>query len=369
MNGAADLTVTVRDVARHAAVSSGTVSRVLNDEDSVAEDLRARVLRAVEDLGYVHASRRRKTVTTSEVGFLLVVRDIEEGRGHLGAFWADILFGAEQTARDYGSRVIFRALHGLDQFPDSAREQIADLKLRTALLVGPAPARTVQVLRESGVRLVLVDNAIPGEADTAVLSDNFYGISMAVDHLARLGHRDIAFIGGPPHPGQPGTNAIYSIWWRALGFRTAMQEHGLPVRPNLIESCDLTAQGGAAAVRRLLRAGRFTAVVAANDPTAAGVMQALAAAGVAVPAQVSVVGYDDDPSVHTEPALTTVRVDTQALARLAMRFAVDVVNSASPQPMTCTLPGQLVIRDSAAPPPANPSTPVPDPDDEGVHLA
>jgi DNA-binding LacI/PurR family transcriptional regulator len=360
MNGAADLTVTVRDVARHAAVSSGTVSRVLNDEDGVAEELRARVLHAVEHLGYVHTSRRRKTAAASEIGFLLVVRDIEEGRPHLGPFWADILFGAEQAARDSGSRVIFRALHGLDKFPDSARKQIADLKLRGALLAGPAPARTVQVLREAGIRLVLVDNAIPGEADTAVLSDNFYGISMAIDHLVALGHRDIAFVGGPPHPGQPGSNAIHSIWWRALGFRTAMREHDLPVRPGLVEGCDLTAQGGAAAARRLLRSGRFTAVVAANDPTAAGVMQALSAAGIRVPAEVSVAGYDDDPSVHTEPALTTVRVDTQALARLAMRLAVDAVNSVAPQPMTCTLPGHLIIRDSTGPAPATRSITTPD---------
>jgi LacI family transcriptional regulator len=358
------MAVTVRDVARHARVSSGTVSRVLNDHAGVDGELRARVLQAVEHLGYVHAPARR-AAAVSEIGFLLIVRGVEENRTSMARFWADILFSAEQTARDLGARVVFRALHGLDEDPESARDQIADLKLRGALLVGPATAATVRALHSTGVRLVLVDNAIAGSPDAAVLSDNFYGTWQLVDHLVGLGHRDIAFIGGPPEPGRQGSNAIHSIWWRALGFRTAMREHGLQVRPELVEGSDLTAQSGAAAARRLLQSGRFTAVIVANDPTAAGVMQALSSAGIRVPAQVSVVGYDDDPSVHTEPALTTVHVDTQALARLAMRLAVDTVNSATPRPITCTMPVRLVVRDSAGPPPAT----IPNSDDKGVLLS
>lgn len=347
------MAVTVRDIARHAQVSSGTVSRVLNDHAGVDEQLKARVLRAVEHLGYVHGPSRRPAAI-SEIGFLLMVRSVEESRGHVDRFWADILFSAERAARDVGARVVFRALHGLDEAPESVRDQVADLRLRGALLVGPAPAATVQALREAGVKLVLVDNAIGGSPDAAVLSDNFYGTRQLVEHLVGLGHRDIAFIGGPPEPGHPGSNAIYSIWWRALGYQTAMREHGLQVRPDLIEACDLTQQGGAAATRRLLDTARFTAVVAANDPTAAGVIQALSRAGIGVPGQVSVVGFDDSPAVHTDPALTTVHVDTHAMAQLAMRLVIDATKSNTPHPVTCTIPVTLIVRDSAGPPPGKP---------------
>lgn len=362
------MAVTVRDVARHARVSSGTVSRVLNDHDGVDDELKARVLQSVEHLGYVHGPSRRPSAV-SEIGFLLIVRGVEESRTHVDRFWADILFTAEQTARDFGVRVVFRALHGLDEAPESVRDQVADLRLRGALLVGPAAAATAQALRETGVKLVLVDNAIAGSPDAAVLSDNFYGARQLVDHLVGLGHRDIAFIGGPPEAGRPGSNAIHSIWWRALGYRTAMQEHGLEVRPELIEACDLTQPGGAAATRRLLRTARFTAVVAANDPTAAGVIQALSRAGIGVPDQVSVVGFDDSPAVHTEPALTTVHVDTQAMAQLAMRLVIDAVKPTSHHPMTCTIPVTLVVRDSAGPPPSTPSTPISSLNDEGDYPA
>jgi len=352
--------VTVRDVAHHARVSSGTVSRVLNGLDGVDEKLKARVLLAVQQLGYVHVPVRR-SAPVSEIGFLLIVRDVEESRSQVARFWADVLFGAEQAARESGTRIVFRALHGLDDAPESALEQLADLRLRAALLVGPATARTVGALREAGLSLVLVDNAIGGSQVAAVLSDNFFGTTQLVDHLVALGHRDIAFIGGPAEPGRPGTNAIHSIWWRALGFRTALEQHGLPVRPELIEGCDLTQAGGAEATRRLLNAGRFTAVVAANDPTAAGVMLALAGAGISVPDQVSVVGFDDDPAVHTEPALTTAHVDTQAMAELAVRLAMDSLAGAAvgAPHMTCTLPVHLVIRNSTGPPPETPMTLIP----------
>ncbi|MBO0834660.1 MAG: LacI family DNA-binding transcriptional regulator, partial [Actinobacteria bacterium] len=338
--------VTVRDVARHAQVSSGTVSRVLNGQDGVDEALRARVLSSVQELGYVHVPARR-SAPVSEIGFLLIVRDVEESRSQVARFWAETLFGAEQAARRTGTRIVFRALHRLDDAPESALEQVADLRLRGALLVGPATARTVAALREAGVSLVLVDNAIAGSQVAAVLSDNFYGTIQLVDHLVALGHRDIAFIGGPAEPDRPGTNAIHSIWWRALGFRTALQEHGLTVRPELIEGCDLTPAGGAAATRRLLHVGGFTAVVAANDPTAVGVMQALASAGITVPEQMSVVGFDDDPAVHTEPALTTAHVDTRAMAELAVQLAIDALAGAPP--VTCTVPVSLVIRNSTGP--------------------
>ena len=341
--------VSVRDIARQAGVSSGTVSRVLNGHPGVNAEMRERVLSVADALGYERPASQRPAL--GEAGFLLVVRDIEEDRPQMASFWADVLYGAELEARSVGARLVFRALHGLDRDPRSVVEQVKDLNLSAAVLVGPAPAEAVAALRRPSLPLVLVDNTLPDHTGHAVMSDNFGGTRAVVEHLVALGHRQIAFIGGPMQPGRPGTNAILSIWWRALGYRTALEEHGLAVRPELLENCDLTVAGGAEAAKRLLDGPPFTAVVAANDPTAVGVLQMFKERGVAVPADISVVGFDDDPSYHVAPRLTTVHVDTHAMGAAAVRLLADGFNGSTPAPMVCTLPVQLVVRASSGPAP------------------
>lgn len=337
--------VSVRDIARHAGVSSGTVSRVLNGHRGVNEDMRERVLHAADSLGYERPTSPRRAL--GEAGFLLVVREVEEDRPQVASFWAEVLYGAELEARSVGARLVFRALHMLDRDPRSVVEQVRDLNLSAAVLVGPAPAESVAALRRPNLSLVLVDNALPDHSGPAVLSDNFAGARAAVDHLVSLGHRQIAFIGGPTLPGRPGTNAIHSIWWRALGYRTALEDHGIAVRPEHMENCDLTVSGGAEAAKRLLDGPPFTAIVAANDPTAVGVLQTLNETSVTVPGDVSVVGFDDDLSYHVTPRLTTVHVDTQGMGAAAVRLLVDAFNNPPPSPMVCTLPVQLVVRASS----------------------
>jgi LacI family transcriptional regulator len=226
---------------------------------------------------------------------------------------------------------------------------VKDLNLSAAILVGPAPTEAVAALRRPNLPLVLVDNTLTDHTGHAVMSDNFGGTRAAVEHLVALGHRQIAFVGGPMQPGRPGTNAIHSIWWRALGYRTALEEHGIAVRPELLENCDLTVAGGAEAAKRLLDGPPLTAVVAANDPTAVGVLQMFKERGVAVPGDISVVGYDDDPSYHVTPRLTTVHVDTHGMGAAAVRLLADGFNGSTPAPMVCTLPVQLVVRASSGP--------------------
>jgi LacI family transcriptional regulator len=282
----------------------------------------------------------------ASIGFLLTLRDAEASAPRIGAFWADILHGAEKYARGCGDDVVFRGLRGLETHPRFL-DQVADLRLDAALLVGPASDQTVAALTQQGTRVVLVDNAAPGSGCTAVLSDNFSGAIAAVNHLLDLGHRDIAFIGGPQLDGIPGSNRIYSIHWRALGYRTALRERGLDVRAELVESCDLTSEGGGQAAQRLLDACRFTAVFCANDPTAYGVLRTLRERGLAVPSQISVVGFDDDIAYHSVPPLTTLRVPREEMGAAAVRALLD-------QPVqgdvTVILPVELVVRESTAPP-------------------
>lgn len=342
--------VTVRDVAQEAGVSNGTVSRVLNQAEGVDGDLRRRVLEAVRTLGYVPPRQRERVAAqrVGAIGFVLTLREVEEGTARIGPFWSDILHGAEEHVSSRGGHVIFRRLRERDS-PAQSVAQVAGVNVQSALLVGPTPAPVVRAMLAEGIRVVLVDNAIEGSDCVTVLSDNFQGALSATDHLLDLGHRDIAFIGGPTIDGVPGSNSIYSIHWRALGYRTALRERGAAVRPELAESCDLSPKGGAEATRRLLASGaRFTSIFCANDPTAVGAMTALREAGIAVPGQVSIVGFDDDAAVSTVPPLTTVRVRRESMGAVAARALLDEQPDSTP--VTITVPVDLVVRGSTAPP-------------------
>ncbi|RFA16900.1 hypothetical protein B7R22_02160 [Subtercola boreus] len=352
MNRGRKMTVTIRDVAAHAGVSSGTVSRVLNQEPGVNERLRGSVFDAVRQLGYVQRAAKPRLEPISEVGFFLVVLEGSEGRQGVAQFWADILFAVESHARKAGIRVVFRRLLDMEVDSASAADQISDLNLSSAFLVGPAPAEAALSLRRSGLRVILIDNAFPGWEGDAVLSDNFGGSYLVTQHLISLGHQNIAFIGGPRIDVIPGTNSVYSMAWRAMGYREALVANRLPLQPQLIENCNLTVKGASEAVRRLLDTKLpFTAIVASNDSTAVGAMQALEAAGVEVPASVSVVGFDDHPPATPHLPLTTLVVDTNAMGQVAVHVLKQILAEPSFPHQTATVPVKLRIRETTAPAP------------------
>ncbi|MFC7406926.1 LacI family DNA-binding transcriptional regulator [Georgenia alba] len=329
-------------MAAHAGVSVGTASRVLNDEASVAADMRERVLLAVEETGY-RRLRARTVGAETEIAFLAVLRDVDEARPELDYFWAGILKGAEVHARRSGARISYRALHGLDH-DRSVAEQLGGSAPEHALLVGPAPDASIRELRDMGVSLVLVDNAIEGEPIVSVNSDNFGGSLLVMEHLLGLGHRRIAYVGGPPRSGAPDADAIHSISLRTLGYRHALERRGISVDPALVARCDLSVDGAATAVERLLDDGaQFSAVFCANDPAAAGAIRALRRRGLSVPGHVSVAGYDDQFGDHVEPRLTTVRVDRTALGATAVDALLAVARAAHPlPPATRVVPVEFV---------------------------
>ena len=201
---------------------------------------------------------------------------------------------------------------------------------------------------------MLVDNAIPGVAADAVLSDGFTGARTAVAHLVEHGHRDIAFIGGPfrvcPPPLQHRANTVWSVEQRALGYCSALREAGIEPDPRLYEGDDLTTTGGYAACRRLLAARRrFTAIFCANDGSAIGAMRALHEARLAVPRDVSLVGFDDiEVAAHLIPPLTTVRVDKMAIGACGVQRLAARALSPGAVTSTTTLHVELIVRGTVA---------------------
>lgn len=328
--------VTTHDVARAASVSRVTVSRVLNDHHNVTDPVRRRVLQAAADLGYLGRRARQapappdagpagaRPAVLREIGFLFTSVVSDEAVSE-NVFWSHVLHGVEQEATTAGAHVTYRSISQWIDRPDELVEAVRPTRLDGILLVGPAPEPVARALLGEGLPMVLVDNVIPGLAVDAVLSDGFNGARAAVAHLIERSHRDIAFIGGPYHVAPPPlahrSDTVWSVEQRALGYRTALQEAGIAPDPLLHEGDNLTTAGGYAACRRLLASGRrFTAIFCANDSSAIGAMRALHEEGLAVPADVSLIGFDDiEVAQHLIPPLTTIHMDRTAIGACAVR--------------------------------------------------
>ncbi len=346
--------VTVKDVARKAEVSVGTVSRVFHNHSNVTEEIRVRVLQAAEELGYRKSvsqeppqSRGR---TLKEIGFLYC-SFVDDTAATSNPFWSHILHGVEREAHLSNIKVTYKAINNLAPTPRELANAIQDMKLDGILLVGPAEKENIEAFKQAGVPLVLVDNHIPGLSVDSVLCDNFEGAKLAVNFLIEQGHQSIAFIGGPVLDGPRPLNIIYTLERRSAGYRTALLDAGLSVDYRLFESTHLDPQSGYEACQRLLaRDVPFTAVFCANDESALGAMKALQEAGKHIPHDVSLIGFDDIALVgHLNPALTTVRVNKEALGTMAVKSLLIRAKEPHMTSVSCVLEVELIKRSSVGP--------------------
>ncbi|MFE2137603.1 LacI family DNA-binding transcriptional regulator, partial [Streptomyces sp. NPDC059466] len=273
--------VGIKDVARAAGVSVGTVSNVINRPDTVASETRARVQSAIDRLGYVRSeSARQLRAGRSRIMGLLV---LDMGN----PFFVDVARGAERAARDAGLGVM------VCNSAQSASEEadylslFAEQRVRGVLLTpADATGRNIETFRRNGIPFVLVDRVAEGTTECSVSVDDVEGGALAVRHLVDAGHRSIAYVSGPP-----GLNQVTD---RRTGALNALAEAGLPpsaLRELPTQRLDVAA-GRDAGARLLGLAVRPTAVFCANDLLALGVLQAMYAAGVGVPPQQAVLGVE-----------------------------------------------------------------------------
>jgi DNA-binding LacI/PurR family transcriptional regulator len=342
--------VTLKDIAKEAQVSIGTVSRVFNNHVNVTEEVRRRVLKAAAQLGYFGPGGQdsrsyEKNRTVKEIGFLFC-SFLPIGGISTNPFWSYILHGVESEASRFNIKVTYRSISNIQSTPDVLLTTIYDMKLGGILLVGPAEPETIQLLQNTGLPLVLVDNYVPGTH--AVLGDNFGGARAAVEYLINMGHRQIAFIGGPVREGPRPVSRIYTIERRAEGYRMALISADLPLSYELYESANLSADEGYEACKRLLARGKpFTAIFCANDEMAIGAMKALREAGLSIPDDVSLIGFDDiDLVEHLSPALTTVRVAKEVLGTVALKRLLSLMNDPESVGVSSVVDVELIIRDS-----------------------
>jgi LacI family transcriptional regulator len=335
---------TIKELARLSGVSVGTVSRALNGYADVSPETRERVMRLAEELDYTPTAAARTLVMERShvVGVFL-----ETGEGHpdvqhpffhevlgglkdmLGAAGFDLLlFASEQPGNGYGPHSYLKRArhHGVDG----------------AVLMGMDTGDPeVERLLRSDIPCVGVDVALAGHGNCSVMSDNAEGAGMAVRHLAGLGHRRIATITGLMDTA-PARD-------RLRGYREEIQRQGLAYRDDYVTYGDYYVESGAEAMARLLElAEPPTAVFAASDLMAVGALGVIGRAGLRVPEDVALVGFDDILLAGlTQPPLTTLRQDKQGLGAAAGEAMVALTEEGDGDAQAAiTLPVELVVRGS-----------------------
>ncbi|GAB3967676.1 LacI family DNA-binding transcriptional regulator [Actinoallomurus acanthiterrae] len=337
---------TIKEVAARAGVSPATVSRVLGGTYPVAAATRARVRRAMRELDYVVNANARALVAATSNTVAFVVNDVT------GPFFAHIARGVEEQATAEGRLCLVCTTHGDPDRELALINLMREQRAEAVILVGGVPetpeyqdrmAKLANALDGSGSRLVLCGRPALNQdvPQTVVEYDNEGGAFAMTSYLLSAGHERIALLGT--------VDDLPTSTGRVHGYERALRGRGLSTDPDLMVKGPFAREFGYRATRDLLaRKAEFSAVFAMTDMIAAGVLFALREAGVRVPDDVSVVGYDDIPLAEDLfPALTTVHVPHEELGRAAVRMALNRSEHGGGQHLK--MGTHIVIRDSVGP--------------------
>lgn len=331
---ATDRRPSIRDVARLAGVSHQTVSRVINDHASIRPETRDRVLRVMAELRY-RPSRAARALVTSRSQTLGVLSASSTEYGPASAIAA-----IEAAARGRGYWVGTVNVDARE--PESITQGIAHLLAQSVegLIVIAPQEQVFRMLAAQRLDIpsVTLQNTAP-DPRHALFVDQVAGAGLATRHLIGLGHRRIAHLAGP--------GDWFEADARVRGFLAELAAHGLPAPAPI--AGDWTAASGYRAGRELLRGGEVTAVFSSNDQMALGLLHAAREAGLDVPGDLSVVGFDDIPeAAHFAPPLTTVRQDFAELGRRCVELLLGPEDGAEPT-RGAVMP-ELIVRASTAAP-------------------
>jgi LacI family transcriptional regulator len=331
--------ITMRDVARVAGVHPGTVSRVLNPVTRPLVNPRTadRVDRAASDLGYSLNPIARSLKTRRSYSIGVVIPDLTN------PLFPPMIRGMEEVLDRAGYTTLVASTDG---DADRERQRVQTLIARhvDGFVIATA-SRNDQLVTDTmaaGMAVVLLNRTVEQRGAFAVVPDDRKGSALAVDHLARLGHRRIAHLGGPR-----GLSTGHLRW---RGFLEAMEDHGLETDDRLLAVADgYTEAAGAKAARALLAVDpRPTAIVAANDLLALGVYTALAEAGLRRPRDVSVIGFNDMPFTERfSPPLTTVHIPHGQIGARAAELLLERIHDPAATPQTLLFEPTLTVRESA----------------------
>ena len=326
------MSVTIKDVAREANVSVATVSRALNGHTNVTEELRGRVREVAARLRYMPHGAARSLITRRTQTIGAILPDL------YGEFFSELMRGMDIAAREHNRHLLVSSSHG------SAAETADALRALSGRVDGllvMSPHADGDLLARNlppSTPTVLMNTRVDANEYVTLAIDNYGGARAMVSHLLRLGHQRLAMIAGPKDN--------FDAEERLRGVRDALAAHGIERDPLLLRG-DFSEKSGYLAgieINRMVR--RPDAVFAANDMMALGCLFALNVAGVAVPNDIALAGFDDIPMARfVTPPLTTMRVNIAELGERAARALIARLNGEDTPPLRMSAP-ELIVRES-----------------------
>jgi LacI family transcriptional regulator len=331
---------TIREIARAAGVSIATVSRVINGRPDVAPQTREAVLRVVREHGF-STNRNARALSGGRTGLVGVTLPILEA-----AYFAVIVSGAAEALYENDMRIVLCPTLHQHEREVTLLDRLMHGTTDGAVLMLPEESNAeLRALQDTGYPFVVVDPRVPlDEGIPAVSAANASGARAAVQHLLSLGHRRIGAILGP--------REWMASTERLNGYGSALAAAGVLPDPELVVESDFSIESGEEAAAALLDLPeRPTAVFGFNDNVAIGALRAAEARGLAVPGDVSVVGFDDsEQSGLVTPALTTVRQPLAEMGRMGVSVLLRLLDHQRVEAMSIELATRLVVRESTAAP-------------------
>ena len=326
--------VTIHHVAEAAGVSVSTVSRVLNNKVDVSVETYRTVQDVIEKLGYTSslAARSLRSRRTNVIG--LVLFDIVD------PFSIQIMSGVDRALKELNfDLIVYSSV-------DSERKLAADRERRSVSLLDNSITDGILVVAPSAATftnvspIVIIDPHNENPYYPAVIAQNREGALAAMQYLTALGHQRIGFIGGRPE--------LQSAIQRLQGYTDGLAQANLPLEPDLVQSGDYTKQTGYICTQKLLSLPKPpTAIFAANDESAFGVLEAACAAGLRIPDDLAVVGFDNIPeSAYVNPPLTTIDQSIEQMGFLAAGLLIRLIAEGKVENRIYTVPTRLVVRES-----------------------
>jgi DNA-binding LacI/PurR family transcriptional regulator len=329
----------IRDVARRAEVSTATVSRVMSGSNVVSPATAERVRRVIDEMGYVANSSARTLSMGRSRLFGLLISDITN------PFFPDLVYTFNELAVEHRYRAVFANTNYDPARMGASVQGFLEQKVEgIAIMTSEMSQELIAMIADKGIPMVFLDEPEAGTRFNYIEVDYTSGMIEAIEHLTALGHERIAFIGGPQE--------LRSAARRQENFLRALEDRRINIDVNQLTVGNHRVDGGYWAMRRLLEHGRRpTAVLTSNDLTAIGAISAIYEAGLTVPKDISVVGFDDiEISSALNPPLTTVRLSRIEIATRAF-FALYSASNRTPAPKGAqVVKTELVIRKSTAPP-------------------
>ncbi len=340
--GRSSKSVTIHDVARAAGVSVSTVSRVLNDKDDVAPETYQRVQGIISDLGYTSslAARSMRSRRTNVIG--LILPDVED------SFTIEIMRGVNRAIMELDYDLIAYTSGSIKRHSSAKREQYYVSLLNGSITDGVIIVAPAATSFSTAAPVVVIDPNNDCPDCLAVMATNHAGAVEAMEYLIQLGHTRIGFISGRPD--------LQSARQRLQGYKDALHRANITLDPDLMQVGDFTAETGRECALRLLSLPEPpTAIFAANDQSAFSAIEAACEAGLRVPHDLSVVGFDNIPeAAYFNPALTTVDQFMVKMGYVATEMLIGLAQGQTLESNLHKTPTRLMVRDSCQPPRARP---------------